>query len=128
MVFCLTPASLRLCARYTSFLDKDLRHHTALYEHLVVWIFHYRNTAIGAAIPSSLPEMAFLREKTRIPFRRVWYSGVLVFWAGAGKSAVHFLASGVFERKIQNTMPDTNGILRRRSQKRGLAELDRGQG
>jgi hypothetical protein len=36
----------------------------------------------------SLAEMAFLHEKRRIPFRLVWYSGVLVFWAGAPKNAV----------------------------------------
>ncbi len=36
--------------------------------------------ALTQAIPSAVPEMAFLHEKPRIPFRLMWYSGVLVFW------------------------------------------------
>jgi hypothetical protein len=46
------------------------------------------DSVIAEAIPSALAEMAFLREKSRIPFWLVWYSGVLVFWAGAPKNAV----------------------------------------
>ncbi len=47
------------------------------------------------AIPSASVEMAFLCEKSRIPFWLMWYSGVLVFWySGLAPRKTRFWGTG----------------------------------
>ena len=53
--------------------------------------------------PVRCREWRFCTKHPEYRFGYMWYSGVLVFWAGAGRNAVLVVGNGVSALKIQNT-------------------------